>query len=523
MKPTIKFIVSKSQSMKLNFTQQRLFTSLFFLVFSQFGIAQNITGKIIDSQTGESIPYANILVNNSESLISNSEGFFTLSEKFSDDETILTISYLGYVHRRMSVSDLKKAQFNVKLTQGIVELSDVDISNEKPDPYAIMKKVKENLKRNYNEDKPKKDLIFVRNSSTFKPTKFDFEIDKSTELSSQALKKANADLNSFTKLLIAQPPKQFTDYLCNYYSVATKKDDKPAVLSKLEVLKATKLKDENRSTSLDDLQKKFTDIILQNLDSTKFYRVKSGLFGSRDTISLRKNYNKSKNVTVENQITSSRKYLDYYIDRNNILDAKRLNYINKPEMYDYVYEGATYSAENEFVYVISFKPRKSKASYTGKIYISENDYAVLRTDYALEEGEKEFGFNMKLLLGVKIAVNVSKGTVIYKPNPIGDGYFMQYASVETGQYFYFNRPIKFIELTKGEKDVVKFDLKVEGSSKDKTEFMNMKREEVSKATIDDFKEKDFKFINIKKYDPAIWQDYSAIEPLEEMKEFKAVN
>ena len=509
--------------MKIIFTRKALLNSFFILVFSHLGFAQNITGKIIDSQTGESIPYANIQVNNSESLVSNSEGFFTLSEKFSNDDTILTISYLGYAHRQLSVSDLKKAQFNVRLTQGIVALNDVNISNEKPDAYKIMLKVKENLARNYKEDQPKKDLIFVRNSTAFKPTKFDFEIDKSTELSSQALKKANADLNSFTKLLIAQPPKQFTDYLCNYYSVATKKDDKPAVLSKLEVLKATKLKDENRSTSLDDLQKKFTDIILQNLDSTKFYRVKSGLFGSRDTISLRKNYNKSKNVTVENQITSSRKYLDYYIDRNNILDAKRLNYINKPEMYDYVYEGATYSAENEFVYVISFKPRKSKASYTGKIYISENDYAVLRTDYALEEGEKEFGFNMKLLLGVKIAVNVSKGTVIYKPNPIGDGYFMQYASVETGQYFYFNRPIKFIELTKGEKDVVKFDLKVEGSSKDKTEFMNMKREEVSKATIDDFKEKDFKFINIKKYDPAIWQDYSAIEPLEEMKEFKAVN
>ena len=219
-------------------------------------------------------------------------------------------------------------------------------------------------------------------------------------------------------------------------------------------------------------------------------------------------------------MTSSRKFLDSYIERNNILSAKRLNYINKPEMYDYVYEGATYNDKNEFVYVISFKPRKSKAKYTGKIYVSENDYAVLRTDYTLEEGEKEFGFNMKLLLGVKISVNLSKGTLIYQPNPIGDGYFMKYASLQTGQYFYFNRPIKFIELAKGEKDVVKFDLKVEGSSSEKTEYMNMKRQEVSKATIDDFKEENFKFINIKKYDPTIWKDYGAIEPLEEMKQFK---
>ena len=507
--------------MKIIFTRKALLNSFFILVFSHLGFAQNITGKIIDSQTGESIPYANIQVNNSESLVSNSEGFFTLSEKFSNDDTILTISYLGYAHRQLSVSDLKKSQFNVRLTQGIVALNDVNISNEKPDAYKIMLKVKENLARNYKEDQPKKDLIFVRNSTAFKPTKFDFEIDKSTELSSAALKKSNSELNAFTKLLIAQPPQQFTDYLCNYYTVASKKDDKPIVLSKLEVLKATKLKNENRSTSLDDLEKKFTDIILHNLDSTKFYRVKSGLFGSRDTISLRKDYKRKKNK--ENQLTASKSYLDYFIKRSNILNLKRLNFINKPEQYDYVYEGATYSKENEFVYVISFKPKKSKAKYTGKVYVSENDFAVLRTDYTLEDGETEFGFNMKFLLGVKISVNVSKGTIIYKQNPIGDGYLMQYAAMETGQYFYFNRPIKFIELTKGEKDVVKFDLKVEGSSKEKTEYMNMKREEVSKATIENFKEEDFKFINLKTYDPKIWKDYSAIEPLEEMKEFKAAN
>ena len=506
--------------MKVNFTQKNLFNLFLFLVISQLGIAQNITGKIIDSQTGEAIPYANIQVNNSESLISNLEGYFTLSEKYSSDETIITITYLGYAHRQMSVLDLKKAQNTVRLIQGIVELNDVDISNEKPDANKIMAKVKENLKRNYNEGQPKKDLIFVRNSTAFKPTKFDFEIDKSTVLTSKALKSTNAELSAFTKLLIAEPPHQFTDYLCNYYTATTKKDGKDELLTKLEVLKATKLKNENRSTSLDDLEKKFTDIILQNLDSTKFYRVKSGLFGSRDTISLRKDYNKSKNIKVENQLTASKSYLDYYMKRNDILSAKRLAFINKPDQYDYVYEGATYSKENEFVYVISFKPRKSKAKYTGKIYVSENDFAVLRTDYTLEEGEKEFGFNMKLLLGVKFSVNVSKGTIIYKQNPNDNGYFMQYAALESGQYFYFNRPIKFIELTKGEKDVVKFELKVEGSSKDKTEYMNMKREEVSKATVEDFKEEDFKFINIKKYDPKIWKDYSAIEPLEEMKQFK---
>jgi hypothetical protein len=53
--------------------------------------------------------------------------------------------------------------------------------------------------------------------------------------------------------------------------------------------------------------------------------------------------------------------------------------------------------------------------YVGKLYISETDYAVLRTDYVLDEGEKH-NFNMKFLLGIKVSENV-KGTIIYKKEP----------------------------------------------------------------------------------------------------------
>ena len=35
-------------------------------------------------------------------------------------------------------------------------------------------------------------------------------------------------------------------------------------------------------------------------------------------------------------------------------------------------------------------------------------------------------------------------------------------------------------------------------------------------------EADFKFMKIKTYDPKIWKDYNAIEPLSEMKRFKTM-
>jgi hypothetical protein len=56
-------------------------------------------------------------------------------------------------------------------------------------------------------------------------------------------------------------------------------------------LKATKLKNEGSATSSDELEKGSE----YDVTTFRFYQIlsrKSGLFGSRDTISLRKDYNK---------------------------------------------------------------------------------------------------------------------------------------------------------------------------------------------------------------------------------------
>lgn len=161
--------------------------------------------------------------------------------------------------------------------------------------------------------------------------------------------------------------------------------------------------------------------------------------------------------------------------------------------------------------------------YLGKLYISETDYAILRTDYILDEGEKLNNFNMKLLLGIKVSENVSKGTIIYKKRAEDDNYYMQYAVTESGNYFYLNRPLKLIELAKGEKDVLALDFKIEANTRNKTEFLNISRSETTAAAIAKIKEEDFKYINIKSYDPKIWKDYNAIEPLQEMKQFRGGN
>lgn len=496
---------------------------LIFLLGLQAAIAQNITSKIIDSKSGESLPYATIKVNETTNLVSNAEGYFTLSESNSSDASILTVSYLGYAKRQMTVSELKNLQYIIKLEPGVFELETMTISNVKPDPYTIMAEVKKNLPIHYkNNGQSSKDMLFYRNSSTFKPIKMDIEFTKSTGFTKKGLETANSEVHAFTSKLISHPPKEFKDMLCNYYTDTKIKDNKSIFNTKLDVIKATLLKDEDRSVALDDMQQVAENIFLKHLDSTKYYRVKSGLFGSRDTISLKKSFNekKNKNKIKTSKLNSSKSSLTMFMHENNFLQSSKLDFVNKPELYKYTYEGKTYNDKDELMYVLSFEPRKSKAKYTGKLYVSETDYAVVRCDYTLAEGETVNGFNMKFLLGIKASENKSKGTLIYKKNSSKGGYYLQYASVENGQYMYLNRPLKFIELTDSEKDVVAFDLKVEGNSLDKKEFLTISKSEINEADFEKVKEEEFNYIKLQRYDPKIWKDFVSIEPLEEMKQFK---
>jgi len=83
--------------------------------------------------------------------------------------------------------------------------------------------------------------------------------------------------------------------------------------------------------------------------------------------------------------------------------------------------------------------------------------------------------------------------------------------------------LKFIELSDTEKDVVAFDFKVEGNTYQKTEYLNLSRNEISDADFDTAKETEFKYTVVKQYDPALWKDGGGLEPLEEMKRFKATD
>lgn len=500
---------------------QNILSFLLLFIGTTSLTAQNITGTIVNAVTGERLSFATIEING-ESLISNSEGKFTLSEKNSDEDTILNVSFLGYYNLHISVGELKKNGNIIRMKPGAFELETLNITNVNKNVESIMAAVKSNLAKNYNYagGKPLKNTIFYRKSSVFKPKQLEVELDKSTGFKRRELKDANRELQEFSASLLSHPPQEFTEMLCNYYTATRQVKEKPTIIPKFEVVKAIKFKDSKRSVALNELQETALGILYRHLDSTRHYRIKSGLFGTRDTILSPVKKEKSEKRKENNKLLSAQSTIMTFLYQNRLL-YNRFNFISKYELYNYSYIKTVQLDNDKYVYVINFSPKKRKAKYTGTLYISETDYAVIRADYTLAEGKKLSSVNLKFLLGVKQADNISKGTLIFKKRPTDISYYLQYASEETGQYIYVNRPLKFIEITDEKKDVAAFDLKIETNVYDKEEYFNMMKTEISDAEFDNVKKEDFDYIHLQQYDPNIWNEFSIIEPLEEMKQFKA--
>lgn len=484
----------------------------------QSGTAQNTTGKIIDSETGESLSYASIIINDKENFVSNAEGYFTLSEKYTDED-MLNISFLGYKSAYVSVGELKKTT-TVRLQPGSFELETVYVSNIKVNADSIMANVKRNLSRNYkNTDKASRKMLFYREGITYRPVKLKAEMTDATRYNKKEVNEANIELKAFTSKLIANPPQEFTDMLCNTYGVKKIIKEKPVFITKFEVVKAVKLKDKSQSVSLNEVEKMASGVLFKHLDATKNYRIKSGLFGTQDTVvSYNSFYESKKFKTDKSKLNSARYEVSSFVSGNN-LQSSKLDFITKPELYEYSYEGVTQSGKDEFIYRIRFSPKKRKGKYAGTLYVSEKDYAVIRTDFVLGEGKTLGGVNLKFLLGIKQSENVSRGTLIFKENPSDSGYYLQYGSKETGEYIYINRPLKFVEIGNGDKDKVAFDLKVEANMLEKKEYFAISESAITEADFDNVKPTEFDYLEIDSYDPAIWKEYTTIEPLKEMKQF----
>lgn len=98
--------------------------SLFILMFSSLGLtAQSLTGRVLDSQTGEPVPFANVVYDTQRGVISDIDGRFHIETSPHPDS--LHVSYVGYQDTSVVVGG--KSSLKIRLSPKAYDLDEVVI------------------------------------------------------------------------------------------------------------------------------------------------------------------------------------------------------------------------------------------------------------------------------------------------------------------------------------------------------------------------------------------------------------
>ena len=150
-------------SNKISFSNQTLFLKSLFLIlfvvgFQNIGFSSTNTklidttgfhkfkGKVIDSKSKKKLIFASLNINGTNiSTVTNSNGEFSLKVPKRIINKTVTVSFLGYTSKVLSLSDFKE-KLIIKLETHIEELTEVEITvkDAKTLIYEVLKRKKEN-------------------------------------------------------------------------------------------------------------------------------------------------------------------------------------------------------------------------------------------------------------------------------------------------------------------------------------------------------------------------------------------
>lgn len=117
---------------------------LLLLAFSLPTLLCAQSGRVVDAESGQSLPFASIGIKNSSyGTISNEDGFFKIS--FAETGDTLAFSFLGYESKEIVFEDLPDL---VRLNRKTLELTTLTVSADSDPYFDILAKCRKELKRN---------------------------------------------------------------------------------------------------------------------------------------------------------------------------------------------------------------------------------------------------------------------------------------------------------------------------------------------------------------------------------------
>ena len=120
------------------------FAILYLLIPIQSFAQVELKGVVLDAETGEPLPAATIVIENSlKGTITNPEGHFSLS--VAELPVTLRITYIGYERASITFNDSQTAGITVRLKPSVTELDELVVTDRDPG-LTIMEKVIERKK-----------------------------------------------------------------------------------------------------------------------------------------------------------------------------------------------------------------------------------------------------------------------------------------------------------------------------------------------------------------------------------------
>ena len=114
----------------------KFYLSTFLTIASFFAFAQNsLSGKVIEDKSGESLPFATVLVKETDiGTTSNLDGFFSLLDLPTDRVTLI-VSYVGYETKEIIISGIPDELLTISLVPISNQLEEVIVS---ANAYKVM-------------------------------------------------------------------------------------------------------------------------------------------------------------------------------------------------------------------------------------------------------------------------------------------------------------------------------------------------------------------------------------------------
>ncbi|NOR87793.1 MAG: hypothetical protein GQ527_09305 [Bacteroidales bacterium] len=473
--------------------------------------AQNleiVKGTLLDQNTKEPLPYANIVIlQKNIGTISNEKGLFSLDISKLEKTDTLSFQYIGYKTKAIIISELDSSSI-IYLKEDLINLSEAFVFGNPPDAKEIIEKVLENREKNYPKRNVKaQTFIRWRNTSDIEKAIFDLKKNTIEEIDEVSLKLAAEKIPKHNT--------SYIDFLGDLYF--SSKDDDTLKINPIRVISLKK----EEIAELEQMGKTFENLFNKS-DEKEYWKIKSGVFSQKldiddpvenDSIAEKEDENENTTKTA-----SYNRSINNRLGYSLLSDKDQWEFLHKTGKYNYSLVSGT-KVNGEDVYMIDFSP-KSSGKYQGRVYISINTYALIRADYHYAEGKMGKDFQ---LLGVGYKENYFSGSIYFEKK--GDSYFLKYFTYKAGSFVSIDRNISLIKKRKRflfDKKLkeIKVSIIFEVNSQESFEFLLLSDHKIDQQQLKDFHQpKEMEIIYIDHFDDDLWKGYSIIEPTKRMREY----